>query len=74
MNETIVKQHKQNFETLRKAFLNGQVSLMDCTIKATGEHVAVICAMSPQDNQMEFIPFAMLFNDNPYEILVPPSA
>lgn len=74
MNETIVQQHKQNFETLKRAFLAGQVCLMDCTLQATGEHVAVICAVSPQGDRMEFTPFAMFFNGNPYELLNPPSA
>lgn len=74
MNETIVQQHKQNFETLKRAFLDGQVCLMDCTLQSSGEHVAVICAVSPQGDQMEFVPFAMFFNGNPYELLNPPSA
>jgi hypothetical protein len=74
MNETIVQQHKQNFETLKRAFLDGQVCLMDCTLQSSGEHVAVICAVSPQGDQMEFVPFAMFFNGNPYELLNPPTA
>lgn len=74
MNETIVQQHKQNFETLKRAFLDGQVCLMDCTLQSSGEHVAVICAVSPQGDQMELTPFAMFFNGNPYELLNPPSA
>lgn len=74
MNETIVQQHKQNFETLKRAFLDGQVCLMDCTLQSSGEHVAVICTVSPQGDQMEFVPFAMFFNGNPYELLNPPSA
>lgn len=74
MNETIVQQHKQNFETLKRAFLDGQVCLMDCTLQSSGEHVAVICAVSPQGDQMELVPFAMFFNGNPYELLNPPSA
>lgn len=73
-NTTIVQQHSQNFETLRRAFLNEQVCLMDCTLKATGEHVAVICAASLVGDQMQFVPFAMFFNGNPYELLNPPSA
>jgi hypothetical protein len=74
MDKTVVQQHKQNFETLRKAFHDGQVCLMDCTLKATGEHVAVICAVAPVGDEMEFVPFAMFFNGNPYELLNPPSA
>lgn len=72
-NETIVQQHKQNFETLKRAFLDGKVCLMDCVLNATGEHVAVICAASPVGDEIRFTPFAMFFNDNPYELLTPPT-
>lgn len=66
--------HRQNFNTLQRAFLNGDVALMECQLSATGEEVAVICAASPQeDGTIQFTPFAMLFNNNPYEALNPPN-
>jgi hypothetical protein len=65
--------HKQNFETLQQAFDNGDVALMECQLAATGEPVAVLCAANRlPDGEVEFAPFAMLFNGNPYEILNPP--
>ncbi len=65
--------HKANFETLQAAFDNGDVALMECQLAATGEPVAVVCAANRHDDgSVEFAPFAMLFNDNPYEILNPP--
>ncbi len=65
--------HRSNFETLREAFLAGDAALMDCQLAATGEEVAVICAANPMDNGgAEFVPFAVMFNGNPYQMLNPP--
>lgn len=70
--KTIVTAHKGNFETLRVAFARGDVALMDCTEKATGEHVAVICAVVQDEKGYVFTPFARFFNGNPYDLLTPP--
>jgi hypothetical protein len=65
--------YKANFDTLQQAFRNGDVAMMECELVATGEPVAVVCAANRQeDGSVEFAPFAMLFNDNPYELLSPP--
>ena len=65
--------YKQNFDTLQKAFAAGDVALMECQLAATGEPVAVICAANRQaDGDIEFAPFAMMFQGNPYEMLNPP--
>jgi hypothetical protein len=66
--------HKQTFETLQEAFNNGDVALMECQLSATGEPVAVICAANRSaDGEVEFVPFATLFNGNPYEMVNPPN-
>ena len=64
----------ENFDTLSRAFKNGDVCLMECTVKKTGEKVAVICAVCRDNLGMEFemMPFAVMINDNPYEVLNPP--
>jgi len=65
--------HKRNFSTLRRAFLDGQAALMECQLAATGETVAVICAANLlPDGGAEFVPFAMMFQDNPYTTVNPP--
>jgi hypothetical protein len=65
--------YKANFDTLRRAFLAGDAALMECQMAATGEAVVVVCAANRQDDgSVEFAPFAMLFPDNPYELLNPP--
>ncbi len=71
----LAKGHKANFRTLQEAFDNGDVALMECQLAATGEEVAVICAANRlADGGVEFAPFAILFNGNPYEVVNPPNA
>ena len=66
--------HKQNFETLQEAFSNGDVALLECQLAATGEPIAVICAANRlDDGGVEFVPFATLFNGNPYQAVNPPN-
>ena len=66
--------HKRNFNTLRRAFRTGDAALMECQLAATGEEVAVVCAVNRlPDGQFEFIPFAMMFSGNPYEAVNPPN-
>jgi len=70
----LAKGHRANFETLRRAILAGDAALMEFQFTVTGEEVAVVCAASRQhDGTIAFAPFAMLFNDNPYELLNPPN-
>ena len=69
----IAKGHKANFKTLIKAIQAGDVALMECQLAATGETTAVICAANRLPNDgVEFAPFAMMFNDNPYKVVNPP--
>ena len=70
---TIVQQHSRNFETLREAFLNRDVALLECQLKITGEVVAVVVAVNQDGNEFAFVPIAMMFNGNPYECLNPPN-
>lgn len=46
---------------------------MEVTIAATGERVAAICAVQMNGDEFEFVPFAVMPNGNPYELLAPPS-
>ena len=65
--------YKQNFQTLIKAIQAGDVALMECEMATTGETAAVICAaVEVSSGSVEFFPFAMLFNDNPYKLVNPP--
>jgi len=67
--------YQQNFQTLCRAAQAGDCALLDCQLIATGEPVAVICAANRRpDEHIEFVPLAMLFNDDPYQIVVPPQS
>jgi hypothetical protein len=66
--------HKQNFNTLRRAFRTGDAALMECQLAATGETAAVVCAVNRlPDGQFEFVPIATLLPGNPYEAVNPPN-
>lgn len=65
---------KQNFDTLRRAMLAGDAALLECQLVTTGCPVAVICAANRlAGDGAEFVPLAMLFNDNPYRAVNPPN-
>ncbi len=68
----ISKGHKANFETLKKAFKNDDVILMECTDAVTGKPVIAICAVNTVNGEYEFSPLAKMFDGNPYEELNPP--
>jgi hypothetical protein len=73
IKDRVCLQQKANFETLVRAVKQDRVCLMDCIEKASGEHVAVICAVQPApDGQVELVPFTRFFNGNPYEMLISP--
>lgn len=68
----LAEHHVKNFKTLMTASDHGDVALMDCRLRATGEPVAVICAINQQGDEFQFVPFALMFNGNPYELVDPP--
>ena len=64
---------RNNFETLSAAFRNGDVLLMECQDVATSKTVPVICAVNPHaDGSRTLVPFARMFDDNPYLLINPP--
>lgn len=71
---SLTEAHKKNFDTLKKAFSNDDVALLECIDKATGNPVPVICATYEIDKpgHIVFVPFARLFTENPYDQLEPP--
>ena len=65
--------HKNNFKTLQEAFGNGDVALMECTDRESGEAVSVICAVHREEGEFVLTPLAKMFNGNPYAELLPPT-
>lgn len=69
----LAKGQIRNFRTMLRAAGDRNLALMECTLRGTDEPVAVICAVNHRDGQFEFVPLARLFNENPYEALMPPT-
>ncbi len=65
--------HKKNFETLRRAFVLGQVALADCTDQATGEPVVLIVAVGQEGEDVVLSPLAQMIDGNPYDLFSPPT-
>jgi hypothetical protein len=68
----IPQPHRDNFNTLNQVFSDGAACLLECQELATGRPVYVICAVNRRGTDYELVPFATLFDGNPYELLSPP--
>ncbi len=68
----IPQPYRDNFNTLHRAFGDGAACLLECHDRATGRPAYVICAANHDGGTIELVPFARLFDDNPYELLSPP--
>lgn len=66
------KAHAENLNTLTQIFGDSAVCLLEVTLKATGERVAAICGTTESEGQNDLVPFAIMLNGNPYELLDPP--
>lgn len=69
----IPQAYRDNFNILQQAFDAGDACLLECHEQATGKPSYVICAVNHRDEEFELVPFAQLFDDNPYERLAPPN-
>ena len=68
--------HKNNYETLQRAFAGGDNALMWCWDKKEERFAAVVCAVNqPNDDDPNYtmVPLAtMLGEENPYDRFIPP--
>jgi hypothetical protein len=65
--------HKDNLDTLIRAAKAGRLAVLECQEKATGKVVAVLVAIGDNDEgTLDMVPFATMFDGNPYEVLNPP--
>jgi hypothetical protein len=69
------------YQNAASHFQNDSVSLrkrqrgpVECTLKASREKVAIICATMPVGEHLVFIPLTQLFPGNPYESIHMPTA
>lgn len=68
-----VKAHTANLKTILQAAKCGNLGLVECQLRQTGEKVAVLMAFGRKGDETTLTPFAVLFNGNPYEMLNPPA-
>lgn len=68
----IPKPYCDNFMTLSRAFRDGDACLLECREQATGRPAYVICGVNRHGEEFELVPFARLFDANPYALLAPP--
>jgi hypothetical protein len=64
--------HRNNFQTLLRAAENDDVCLVQAVDLRTQERCAIICAVQhTDDGQVELVPFARMFDGNPYDEVRP---
>ena len=68
----IPQPQRDNFTTLQRAFDDGAACLLECHDRETGKPAYVICAVNHRGEEFELVPFARLFDGDPYERLSPP--
>ncbi|MCI0665680.1 MAG: DUF6117 family protein [Acidobacteria bacterium] len=69
---------RTNFQTVAKAFENGDIALLECRNRNNGEPAYALCAINlirqaDREPEIEMVPFGLIFIDDPYEMLIPPS-
>jgi len=63
---------KANLQTIIRAAATGDLALLECTDKKTGERVSVVCAVHMDGEEYIMTPMAKMFKGNPYEEVDPP--
>lgn len=61
-----------NFGVLRRAFMNDDVALVECTDAHTGEYRAVVCIVDRRVGRKVFVPVAAMAHEDPNELWIPP--
>ena len=65
--------HKANLDTIYRAVSNKALAIVECQEKATGKVVNVLCAIGWDGSEHTIVPFATMFDSNPYDVLNPPN-
>ena len=65
--------HRSNLDTIVRAAENGDLAILECSRRLTGEPVPVLVAVHRDETgYFVFTPLALMFTDNPYEELIGP--
>jgi len=70
---SIPEPYKKNFKTMQEAFQAGHLALVECQDKTTKRPVIAVCAVSFDGKMYNIVPFAKMFDGNPYDELNPPN-
>jgi hypothetical protein len=74
---TIKKADRDNFKMLQTAYANGDLALVESRIAATGEYIALVCAMSmtviDSETMIRPVPLAQMITGDPFEDYVDPT-
>lgn len=64
---------RANFDTLKRAALNGDLALVSAIRKADQKPVALVAAMFIEDGQYNIVPLATMAEGDPYELFEDPT-
>lgn len=67
MSKALSKSDKANFNTLQRAFDQGDVCLVSSVRKSDGKPVSLVCAVSFVDGEYAMSPLAVMVEGNPFE-------
>jgi len=72
------KPRPRSFRTLGKAFEKGDIALLECLDRNTGEPAYAICAINIRrqadcEPEIEMVPLGLMFNSDPYKMLISPT-
>lgn len=66
--------YRQNFETLKRACINGELALVSVIRKSDKQPVALVCGMQANsDGSISPVPFAEMVSGNPYAMYEDPT-
>ena len=68
----IPEAHKKNFDSLIDAFGDKSICLLECRDAQTGQPVYAICAVNQVQDKLDLVPFARMFDGNPFDELLAP--
>lgn len=63
---------RANFDTISRAFSDGNAALVEVKRISDGTVVSAICAIGWEDGDYTITPFAILVDGNPFDLLLPP--
>jgi hypothetical protein len=73
--DTFLDGYKHNYATLAKAIKADDFAMIQCLDVVTKQRVAVVCATyTDEQGQINLVPLAKMFDGNPYELTVFPTA